>query len=145
MSGSDQPAEELSDHPLGGSNPVQEAFGKYKSRLAAMPIMPGWAMPPSIGTLPGFLFGQHGQRQPNPVGSLAGRLRMTVRLGIDSLNAGLASGASALGGDMTTPHWGGGHGGGCGCGGEPCGYDCCEVMGSDCCRPGAHGCGCGCC
>jgi hypothetical protein len=76
------------------------------------------------------------------MGSLTDRLGTTIRLGVDLLNAVLASGASALGGG-TSAHWGG-HGCGCGCErGDHCGYDCCEVMAGECCRPGVHGCGCG--
>lgn len=134
------PSEQPSNQPSDGSNPAQAAFGKYKSRLAAMPA---WAMPPSMGALPGFPFGNHGQQQPHAMGSLTERLGMTLRLGIDLLNAGLASGVSALGSGGSMPDWGG-HGGGCGCEGNRHGYDCCEVMGNGC-RPGAHGCGCGCC
>ncbi|HET6183646.1 MAG TPA: hypothetical protein VFA03_08630 [Acetobacteraceae bacterium] len=133
--------------PEGGANAAQEAFGRYKSRLAAAPMamgmMPSWGMPPSMGMVPGFPFAPPGTERPHPLGSLTERLGATLRLGIDLLNASLASGASALGGGMAMPHWGG-HGGGCGCGEDRCGYDCCEVMGCGCCRPGAHGCGCGC-
>lgn len=129
-----------------------EAFGKYKARLAggptAIPLMPGWAMPPSMGALPGYPpglpYAPPGPERPHPMGSLTERLGATVRLGVDLLNAALASGASALGGGIGPQRWGEPWGG-CGCGGGSCGYDCCDVMGSKCCRPGVHGCGCGCC
>jgi hypothetical protein len=135
--------------PASGATAAQEAFGKYKARLAggpvAMPMMPGWAMPPSMGALPvypaGYPYAPPGPERPHPMGSLTGRLGMTIRLGIDLLNAALASGASALGGGMAPQE--GGHGCGCGCGGGcGCGHDCCRVMACDCCRPGVHGCGC---
>lgn len=138
--------------PASGASAAQEAFGKYKSRLAggpmAMPVMPGWAMPPSMGALPtyppGYPYAPQGPERPHPMGSLTERLGATIRLGVDLLNAALASGAGALGGGMA-PQWGG-HGCGCGCErGDRCGYDCCEVMARECCRPGVHGCGCGCC
>jgi hypothetical protein len=113
--------------------------------------MPGWGMPPSMGALPtyppGYPYAQPGPQRPHPMGSLTERLGATIRLGVDLLNAALASGASALGGGMA-PHSGGqcgGHGSGCGCErSDRCGYDCCEVMADECCRPGVHGCGCGC-
>jgi hypothetical protein len=146
--------------PASGAAAAQEAFGKYKARLAggpmAMPAMPGWAMPPSMGALPnyppGYPFAQQGPERPHPMGSLTERVGATLRLAVDLLNATLASGASALSGGMAAYYpggqWGGQWGGqGCGCercGGDRCGYDCCAVTGSECCRPGAHGCGCGC-
>ena len=152
------PASGATPAPASGATAAQEAFGKYKARLAvgpvAMPVMPGWGMPPSMGALPGYPpgypYAASGPERPHPMGSLTERLGATIRLGVDLLNAALASGASALGGGMA-PHpggpWGGhGCGGGCGCErGDRCGYDCCEVMASECCRPGVHGCGCGCC
>ena len=80
------------------------------------------------------------------MGSLTERLGATIRLGFDLFNAALARGASELGG-MGYQQWGGhGCGHGCGCDHrDRCGYDCCEVMANECCRPGVHGCGCGCC
>jgi len=115
----------------------------------AMPVMPGWAMPPSMGALPayppGYPYAPPGPERPHPMGSLAERLGTTVRLGVDLLNAALASGVSAFGGiaaEYRPGPWGEhGYGGHCGC---ECGYDCCEVMGGGG-RPGVHGCGCGCC
>lgn len=147
--------------PEAGAAAAQEAFGKYKARLAGGPMampamagweMPGWGMPPSMGALPGYPpgypYAASGPERPHPMGSLAERLGATVRLGVDLFNAALARGVSELGGGMAS-QWGGpwgGHGCGCGCErGDRCGYDCCEVMGNECCRPGVHGCGCGCC
>ena len=137
--------------PTSGSTAAQEAFGKYKARLLGGPAAmlatpPGWAMPPSMGTLPnyplGFPYGPQGFQQPHPIGSLTERLGESVRLGIDLLNAVLASGAGALRGGMAaypSDPWGA-PGGGC----DRCGYDCCGVMDGECCRPGVHGCGCCC-
>ena len=145
--------------PAAGATAAQEAFGKYKARLAGGPVampampgwgMPGWGMPPSMGALPGYPpgypYAAPGPERPHPMGSLAERLGATIRLGVDLFNAALARGASELGGGMAS-QWGGPWGGhGCGCErGDRCGYDCCEVMGNECCRPGVHGCGCGCC
>jgi hypothetical protein len=135
--------------PASPATPAQEAFGKYKARLAggpmAFPAMTGWGMPPSMGALPGYPMPAQGPSGPHPLGSLTERLGATVRLGLDLLNATLASGANALGGGMMPSPSGpwGGHGHGCGC--DSCGYNCCEVFDSGCCRPGVHGCGCGCC
>jgi hypothetical protein len=100
-----------------------------------------------MGALPphpsGYPHVSQGPVPPHPLGSLTERLGATLRLGVDLLNATLASGARALGGGMMPSQaddaWGG-HG--CGC--DPCGYDCCGVMAAECCRPGVHGCGCGC-
>ena len=67
-----------------------------------MPVMPGWAMPPSMGALPnyppGYPFAQQGPERPHPMGSLTERLGATLRLGVDLLNAALARGTSMLGG-----------------------------------------------
>lgn len=135
--------------PESGDTAAQKAFRQHRSRLVggpiAMPLMPGRAMPPSMGALPpyppGYPYAPRGPDRPHQMGSLTERLGATVRLGVDLLNAALASGASALGGGMTT-HLGG-HGSGCDCErGDRRGYDCCEVMASECCRPGVHGCGC---
>jgi hypothetical protein len=139
--------------PASGATAAQEAFGKYKARLAtapvAMPVMPGCGMPPSMGALPGYPpgypYAPQGSGQPHPMGSLTERLGATIRLGFDLFNAALARGASELGGGMGSQQWGG-HGHGCGCDhGDRCGYDCCEVIANECCRPGVHGCGYGCC
>jgi hypothetical protein len=137
--------------PASGATAAQEAFGKYKARLAGgpvgFPMMPGWAMPPSMGALPGYPAGfpymPQGPQQEHPMGSLAHRLGTTIRLGIDLLNAALASSTGALGGMASQPWGGPSHGQGYSC--DPCGYDCCDVMSCGCCRSGVHGCGCGCC
>ncbi len=108
-------------------------------------------MPPSMTALPaGYPYAPSGMRGVHPMGSLTERLGATVRLGVDLLNAALASGASALTGLTAAPGVMGwaerGCGGGCSCGGGyGCGYDCCEAMGCGCCRPGVSACGCCCC
>jgi hypothetical protein len=97
-----------------GASAAQEAFGKYKARLAGgpmgLPMMPGWAMPPSMGALPGYPAGfpymPQGPQPEHPMGSLTQRLGTTIRLGIDLLNAALASSTGALGGMGAQP-WGG--------------------------------------
>lgn len=138
--------------PGSGTTEAQQAFGKYKARLAGgpmmmMPPMPGWAMPPSMGPLPfyppGYPYAPQSAESPHPSGSLSERLGATLRLGVDLLNAALASGAHALGGGMAGYGQWDAHGCECSCC-NPCGYDCCAVMGQECCRPGAHGCGCCC-
>lgn len=136
-----------SPDPAAGGAAAQEAFGRYKTRLAGGPIMmPGWAMPPSMGAIPGFPsvnpYAPPMAARPHPMGSLAERLGATVRLSVDLLNAALSRGSSMLGGAGAAMQWDAyGCGCGCGCSGNGCGYDCCEVA-ADCCRPGAHGCGC---
>jgi hypothetical protein len=131
--------------PSGSANAAQEAFGRYKARMAApmaVPMMPGWGMPPSMAPLPGYFYGGTGPDRPHPMGSLTERLGATVRLGMDLLNAALSSGVSALSGGY--PAAAGYHPVGHGCGCDCCGYDCCEVTSCGCCRPGVHGCGCCC-
>lgn len=102
-------------------------------------MMPGWAMPPSMGALPNYPSANHfappGVMRPHPMGSLTERLGSTLRLGVDLLNAALARGTSMLGGGAM--QW---DAHGCGC--DRCGHDCCDAMSAECCRPGAHGCGC---
>lgn len=132
------------------ANVAQQAFGKYKARLAGgpsmMPVMPGWGMPPSFAAMPPGLGhpGQGGEPM-HPLGSLTERLGTTVRLGVDLLNAALRSSTAALDGMAAGCRLGmwdeRSYGGSCGCG-NGCGYDCCEVMSGGCCRPGVHGCGC---
>lgn len=95
--------------------------------------------------------------------TLTDRLRTTVRLGVDVLNATLVGGLRVMGGlsDITAWAWSDpsrgyrGHSGGhcgCGCGASSCGChstcgcDCCTVLSCDpCCSPGVSSCGCGCC
>ena len=123
-------------------NPAQEALGKYRARLAAFPMATPWGsagwppMPPSA-----MMPAAHAQgMQPHPLGSLSLRLGSTLRLGIDLLNATLASATNALSGIGASER------SDCGCGGDcGCHRDCCREMAMDCCSPGAHGCGgCGC-
>ena len=143
----------------GSANAAQEAFGRYRARVAGGPTMmpmmpgpmPGWGMPPSMAMFPqapGYM-PTAAPGGPHPMGSLTERLGATLRLGVDLLNAALASGAGALSGMGAAYSPGYGHGGpwhtgGCGCE-SGCGYDCCEVLNCGCCRPGVSSCGCGCC
>jgi len=147
MSDTNPDSEKAPASPATGGSAAQEAFGRYKARLAGGPMMmPGWAMPPSMGALPSHMpgnpYASPGFERPHPMGSLTERIGSTVRLGVDLLNAALARGTRMLGGSGTPMRW---DAHGCACGGCRCGHDCCEVMAMDCCRPGAHGCGCGCC
>jgi hypothetical protein len=137
-------------NPAPHANPAQQAFGKYRTRLAAFPD-PGspwgagqWPAPPSVvpmGAAPG---------KAGAMGSLGERLGDTVKLSIDLLNATLYGAANILAG-LGAEERRCGCGcddarGGCGCGsgGDRCG-DCCDQMGVPCCRPNVSGCGCGCC
>jgi hypothetical protein len=147
----------------GGESPnaAQLEFQRYKARMGAMGAMPGpmvlpwaapaWAMPPSFAPMlppPGMGWpqaGQAGQAAGQAAGAVAGRLGETLRIGVDVLNAALASTAAALGGfAATAPGWGHGHYGhghcGCGCGCSSC----CGVM-SCCCDPCCSPNVCGCC
>ncbi len=131
-------------------NAAAAEFARYKARMAegAMPVMmpvmmgpggmPGWAVPPSLTA-----FGAPGQAAGGGVRSIGEGLGSTVRLGIELLNAVLASSAGALGGAaMMLPQ--GEYGWGerdCGCGCH-CGskIDCCAAFGCACCEPGISGC-----
>jgi hypothetical protein len=118
---------------------------------------PGWAMPPSFAPMqpaPGMAWPDPGQvaQAGQAAGAVAGRLGETFRLGIDVLNAALASAVSAMGGfAAAAPGWGYGHhdhhghhhgdcgcgcGGGCGCG-SCCEPSCCC---DSCCNPNVCGC-----
>ncbi|MDA8051264.1 MAG: hypothetical protein M0002_14895 [Rhodospirillales bacterium] len=150
MSGSDGGAERP-------SSAAEAEFARYKARMAAagpmmMPVMmppggvmpgamPGWAVPPSLA-----LFGAPGGAAGGSAGgvrTIGEGLGTTVRLGIELLNAVLASSAGALGGAAEMlPHgegWRGEHGYGCGCH-CCCATDCCALMGCGCCEPGISGC-----
>lgn len=125
-----------------GTNPAQEAFGRYRTRLAAYPMAMGWPTPPSAmmpGTMP--------RGAPHPLGSLSERLGGTVRLGVDLLNATLMGAANMISGMAADRR---GYGYGCECGRGRgwydgcCGHDCCREMGVGCCSPGVRGCGCSC-
>ena len=127
-------------------NPAQQAFGKYRTRLAAQPMAMGmgWPMPPSTMMLGE---GHQGHRPgPHPLGSLSERLGSTVRLSVDLLNAALFNATNMLGAltSLERRQYGreGGCGCDCGCGQHSCGCKCCGGMDVECCRPGVHGCGC---
>lgn len=117
---------------------------------------PGWAFPPSLAVLPqaaGAAFATPGVAAS---GSLSDRLGVTLRLGIEVLNAGLTGGLHALGGlssaasglgALAWPHHGwDSHD--CCC--DPCAtecgcYDCCCLMGCGCdccCHPSVGNCCC---
>lgn len=129
-------------------NAAAAEFARYKARMAegAVPVMmpmmmasggmPNWAVPPSLAA-----FGVPGQAPGGGVRSIGEGLGSTVRLGIELLNAVLASSAGALGGAaMMLPQGGyerGEQGCGCDCG---CGTDCCAAFGCRCCEPGISGC-----
>jgi len=125
--------------------------------------IPGWGGGPTMmvgspwgGDAPyggmGLPYGALTAPPPVPPDSLTERLRYTMRLGVDVLNATLAGGLRVLGGVSEMANWAGGmyasqrgygqgHGG-CGCGHASCGCDdCCD----SCCHPGVSSCGCDCC
>lgn len=134
-------------------NAAEAEFARYKARMAGgmapmmMPMMmapagmPGWAVPPSVTSFapPGAAGGASGAG----VRTIGEGLGTTVRLGIELLNAVLASSAGALGGAAEMlPYghaWRQEHDAGCGChcGCEP---DCCSYFGCRCCEPGVSGC-----
>lgn len=145
-SGSGQPA-----------NPAEAEFARYKARMSGaapmmMPVMmppgamPGWAMPPSLAEFAPMPY----PAAPAPAqtaASLGAGLGTTVQLGIQLVNALLASTANALGGAAAMLPQGHEyhHHGHCGCGGDcgghcGCGVDCCDVFGCGCCHPGVSGC-----
>lgn len=127
-------------------NKAQAEFQRYMKRMQAQPAgaasafmtpvsflsggeaMPGWAVPPSVAMLPntpgsagffvpmtpGMMSGQ---------GSLTHRLGSTLHLGVDVINAALASGIRLLNGISGEES--------CGC--EACGGSDCGCCGSDCC------------
>jgi hypothetical protein len=168
---------------------AQAEFDKYKARVGAQPRaaagargfgqppafsiqgmpMRGWApmasMSGGVGGAswggPGYGQMAYGGPMPPQLGpdSLTDRLRMTLRLGVDVLNATLTGGLRVMGGlsDITAWAWSdpargyrSGHCG-CGCGSScschsSCSCDCCSVLSCDpCCSPGVSSCGCGCC
>jgi hypothetical protein len=97
----------------------------------------------------GFPYGVMAAPPPLPPDSLTERLRYTLRLGVDVLNATLSGGLRVLGGVSEAASWAGGmyssgrgyHGGGC----QSCGCDCCTSY-DPCCHSGVSSCGCsGCC
>lgn len=147
-------------------NTAQTEFARYKARagsphgpMGAMgnPFpqtvgfpqvgegLPTWAFPPSVAALspaPGPGFFAPGVVPPGvaAAGSLTERLRTTLRLGADLLNAGLAGGVRVLGGFSSAAHelggWTWGHpchdwyGYGCPCMTECACYDCCCLLGA---------------
>ena len=166
---------------------AQAEFDRYKARLgaasrAAMPggfgqppafsigpgATPGWgsAAGPSAGPpwqvaggYAGMVAPYGGMALPPPAAhSLTDRLRYTLRLGVDVMNATLAGGLRVLGGLQDVGAWAASsaHGSrGCGCGGHGSGghggcgcSDCCSSCDpccDPCCGPGVSSCGCGCC
>jgi hypothetical protein len=158
----------MSDNPTRGAgespNAAQLEFQRYKARMGAMAPMPGpmvlpwgapgWAMPLSFAPMqppPGMAWPDPGQvaQAGQAAGAVAGRLGETFRLGVDVLNAALASAVSAMGGfAAAAPGWGYGHhghhgdcgcGGGCGCASCCCETSCCC---DSCCSPNVCGCCC---
>jgi len=172
---------------------AQVEFDRYKARMGAQARAAGaggFGRPPafsiqgaSIGGWPGeaafpgpAVGGPWGAPTPWPAaygsgpvppqlgpGTLTDRLRTTLRLGVDVVNASLAGSLRVMGGltDITAWAWSdpsrgyrGHHGShcGCGCGSSSCGChgscgccDCCTVLSDPCCSPGVSSCGCGCC
>jgi hypothetical protein len=166
---------------------AQAEFDQYRTRVAAAAAPPaGFAGPPAFsigagapqgwGAGPtmmagspwpgegpygglGLPYGALPAPPPLPPNSLTDRLRYTLRLGVDVVNATLSGGLRVLGGVSEVATWagsmysagrggyGGGHGGGCGCGcgggDSSCGCGCSEP--DPCCHSGVSSCGCGCC
>ena len=147
MTDDTQPAPAADPAPGATPNPAQQAFGKYRTRLAGFPDAgspwgpAAWQAPPPSAMALG-----HGRtsapKAPDPMGSLTDRLGDTVKLSLDLLNAGLFSAASALsalgererGGCGCDDGWDRHHEGRCGCH-EDRDWD-------HHCRPHVGGCGC---
>jgi hypothetical protein len=138
-----------------GSEPsqAQAEFARWKDRAQqsdagssapfATPLptsaIPAWSLqppPPPPHGGPGHWGPGHGPGPAQGVrsGSIVNSLGATIRLGVDVLNAALASSLQMLDTAGYSVGWGEEH---CDCGecDSCCGYDCCSVM----------GCGCGCC
>jgi hypothetical protein len=127
---------------------------------AAAAVPPGWAAGPAAmvgspwgGEQPyggvGFPYGALPAPPPLPPNSLTERLRYTLRLGVDVVNATLSGGLRVLGGVSDAASWAGGmyassrgyhHHHGCGCQ-SSCGCDCCTSC-DPCCHSGVSSCGC---
>lgn len=139
------------DQAAAGAEPVHGAFGPPMGFPLSGRAMPGWGYygPPMVPGLP------YGAGLPPQLasGSLTERLRISLRLGADVLNAGLAGGLRVLGGLSDVADWAwsaprggcgccGGHARDCGC---ECGCgDCCSTSSCDCgCHPSVSSCGCG--
>lgn len=160
---------------------AQAEFDRYKTRVAetARAAAPGGfagppafslgaGAPPGWGTGPAMMAGSpwggdgpygglglpYGPMQappPLPPDSLTERLRYTLRLGVDVVNATLSGGLRVLGGlsdvasragDMYASRRGDGGHGGCTCGHSSCGCsDCCTSC-DPCCHSGVSSCGC---
>jgi hypothetical protein len=155
----------------GSLNRAQTEFQRHVKRQQAQPpggapafmmpvgffpggeAMPGWAVPPSVATLP-HAPGTAGFFVPmmpggmSAQGSLIQQLGSTIHLGVDVINAALASGirllngiAGAARGEYECGQEGcgceacRGSRGGCGC----CGSDCCGACES-CCGPSVGTC-----
>jgi hypothetical protein len=154
-----------------GENRAEQEFARYKQRLqqglgGAMPPgfpfgpygaygpMPGWSLPPSLvgGGPPGSYFtapvpqgGGYGGYGGDYYTSIVQSVGNTIRLGVDALNAALASGTRLLGGvgeAVGGVAWSDDYGyeshGGCGCGCGSCG--CSSCCGCSCCEPSVGTC-----
>jgi hypothetical protein len=152
----------------GAAGPVSFAGPPAFSLGSGVAMPPGWSQGPASmagspygGASPygglGFPYGVMAAPPPLPENSLTERLRYTLRLGVDVLNATLSGGLRVLGGAAGAAGWAGGmyasghgHGHGCGCGHSgcdcqsSCGCDCCSSY-DPCCHSGVSSCGCGCC
>jgi len=160
-------------------NRAQAEFDRYKTRVSAMgrsaapggfagpPAFSigagapqGWGPGPAMAGSPwggegpygglGFPYGPMQAPPPLPANSLTERLRYTLRLGVDVVNATLSGGLRVLGGLSEAAMWAGdtyasrrGGYGGCGCGcHSSCGCgDCCTSC-DPCCHSGVSSCGC---
>lgn len=117
----------------------------YVPGMAGMPgMMVGspWSGGTPGGAL-GFPYGPMQVPPPLPENSLTERLRYTLRLGVDLVNATLAGGLRVVGGLSDAAMARGAAHGGCGCGHTSCGCtDCCTTC-DPCCHSGVSSCGCG--
>jgi hypothetical protein len=187
-----EPASKVRPRATSARNKAQAEFDRYKARVGGQARAggaAGFGRPPAfsiqgmpIGGWPGeapFPGAPPGAPWSAPMpwpapyatgptppqlgpGTLTDRLRTTLRLGVDVVNATLAGGLRVMGGlsDIAAWSWSDpsrgyrSHSGSscgygyasqsCGCH-SSCGCDCCAVLSDPCCSPGVNSCGCSCC
>ena len=155
-------SEQTSGEPAGSQSRAQAEFARYKDRLQqaaggtsaafGTPVpssaIPAWSLqppppPPPVSGPPGAPGAWHaGASRGAASGSVVDGVGSAIRLGIEVLNAALASGLTMLAGanDLVWQGRGVSECDCCECD-ACCGYDCCCVMGSGrCCEPSVGSC-----
>ena len=92
----------------------------------------------------GLPYGAMPAPPPLPPNSLTDRLRYTLRLGVDVVNATLSGGLRVLGGVSDVASWAGGMYASQRGGHSSCGCSDCSTPPDPCCHSGVSSCGCGC-